>query len=73
MVKLISYIASLLALGQTIAAAKAITSFSEWVDGILEDPNGDNMTPEEVINAFKSGQFNTPSAGTLAIYPIYCA
>lgn len=73
MVKLIPYVASLLALGQAVAAAKAVTSFSEWVDGILEDPNGDNMTPEEVINAFKSGQFSTPPAGTSTIYPIYCA
>lgn len=72
MVKLIPYVASLLALGQATAAAKAVTSFSEWVDGILEDPNGDNMTPEEVINAFTSGQFSTP-AGTSTIYPIYCA
>ncbi|KAH7345906.1 hypothetical protein BKA66DRAFT_576844 [Pyrenochaeta sp. MPI-SDFR-AT-0127] len=62
MVKLIPYVASLLALSQAIAAAKAVTSFSEWVDGILEDPNGDNMTPEEVINAYKNGQFSTPSA-----------
>ncbi|KAJ4368907.1 hypothetical protein N0V83_005989 [Neocucurbitaria cava] len=62
MVKLIPYVASLLALGQAIAAAKAVTSFSEWVDGILEDPAGDNMTPEEVIVAYKSGQFSTPPA-----------
>jgi lipoate-protein ligase A len=73
MVNFIPYVASLLALGQAIAAAKAVTSFSEWVDGILEDPNGDNMTPEEVIDAFQSGLFSTPPAGTLTAYPIYCA
>ena len=60
MVKLIPYVASLLALGQVIAAAKAVTSFSEWVDGILEDPTGDNLTPEEVVEAFKSGEFGAP-------------
>ncbi|KAH7073705.1 hypothetical protein BKA63DRAFT_514655 [Paraphoma chrysanthemicola] len=62
MVKVIPYVASLLALGQAVAAAKAVTSFSEWVDGILENPDGDNMTPEEVIDAFNKGQFSPPSA-----------
>ncbi|KAL1798239.1 hypothetical protein ACET3X_002276 [Alternaria dauci] len=63
MVQILPYVASFLALGQAVAAAKAVTSFSEWVDGILENPDGDNMTPEEVIDAFKSGQFNSsPSA-----------
>ncbi|KAH7406469.1 hypothetical protein DE146DRAFT_629787 [Phaeosphaeria sp. MPI-PUGE-AT-0046c] len=57
MIKLIPYIATLLALGQVVVAAKAVSSFSEWVDGLLEKPEGDNMTPEEVINAFQSGQF----------------
>ncbi|ORY07648.1 hypothetical protein BCR34DRAFT_631010 [Clohesyomyces aquaticus] len=64
MVKLILCVASLLALGQTAAAAKAVTSFSEWVDGIIADPTGDNMTPGEVVDAFKSGNFTTPPAGT---------
>ncbi len=71
MAKLIPYIAALLALGQVITAAKAVTSFSQWVDGILEDPNGDNMTPEEVIAAFKSGNFSTPTAGKSIVNPIY--
>ncbi|CAN9454183.1 unnamed protein product [Alternaria alternata] len=63
MVQLLPYVASLLALGQAVVAAKAVTSFSEWVDGILENPDGENMTPEEVVVAFKSGQFNSsPSA-----------
>lgn len=70
MVKLIPYVASLLALGQAVAAAKAVTSFSEWVDGILENPDGDNMTPEEVIDAFQSGQFSTAPSGTCTVYPI---
>jgi hypothetical protein len=59
MVKLIPFVASLLALSQAAVAAKAVTSFSEWVDGIIENPDGDNMTPEEVVDAFKSGQFST--------------
>jgi hypothetical protein len=67
MVKLISYITSLLALGQAVAAAKAVTSFSEWVDGILENPDGDNLTPEEVVEAFQSGQFSTPPSGMLTL------
>ncbi|KAH7395040.1 hypothetical protein DE146DRAFT_633405 [Phaeosphaeria sp. MPI-PUGE-AT-0046c] len=60
MVKLIPYAASLLALGQAVIAAKAVTSFTEWVDGILENPGGEHMTPEEVVNAYESGQFSTP-------------
>ncbi|KAH8626723.1 hypothetical protein IG631_18741 [Alternaria alternata] len=68
MVQLLPYVASLLALGQAVAATKAVTSFSEWVDGILENPDGDNMTPEEVVVAFKSGEFNSsPSAMTLLV------
>lgn len=67
MVQLISYVASLLALSQAVAAAKAVTSFSEWVDGIIENPDGDNMTPEEVVDAFQSGQFSTPPSGILTV------
>jgi len=44
MVKLISSIASLLAFGQAIAVANAVSSFSEWVDGIIENPQGDHMS-----------------------------
>ncbi|KAF2131490.1 hypothetical protein P153DRAFT_365071 [Dothidotthia symphoricarpi CBS 119687] len=66
MVQLLPYVASLLALGQAVAAAKAVTSFSEWVDGIIENPDGDNMTPEEVVAAFQSGQFSTPPSAKLS-------
>ncbi|OAK94143.1 hypothetical protein IQ06DRAFT_310864 [Phaeosphaeriaceae sp. SRC1lsM3a] len=58
MVNIIPYVASLLALGRAVTAAKAASSFSQWVEGILEDPEGDNMTPEEVINAYQSGHFD---------------
>jgi hypothetical protein len=67
MVKVIPYLASLLALGQAVAAAKAVTSFSEWVDGILENPNGDNMTPEEVVDAYMSGEFTSTPSGMFVI------
>ncbi|EUC39894.1 hypothetical protein COCMIDRAFT_110248 [Bipolaris oryzae ATCC 44560] len=60
MVQIIPYIASLLALGQAVTAAKAVSSFSEWVEGIVANPDGDNMTPEEVVEAFKAGQFSSP-------------
>jgi hypothetical protein len=70
MVKLTPYVTSILALGQVVTAAKPVTSFSDWVDGILENPAGDNMTPEEVIDAFQSGHFITPPAGT--IHPYLC-
>ena len=68
MVKVIPYVATLLAFGQAVVAAKAVTSFTEWVDGILENPNGDNMKPEEVIEAYKSGLFNPPPAGTGTVH-----
>ncbi|KAK3196490.1 hypothetical protein K4F52_000372 [Lecanicillium sp. MT-2017a] len=61
MVKVVPYFAGLLALCQGAVATKAVTSFSEWVDGILEDPNGNHMKPEEVVAAFQSGQFNSPT------------
>lgn len=69
MVQLIPYVLSLLALGQAVTSAKAVKSFSEWVDGILENPDGDNMTPEEVIDAFNSGQFSTPPSGMSTVLP----
>lgn len=65
MVKVIPYIVSLLALGQAVATAKVVSSFSQWVDGILEDPQGDNMTPEQVISAYQSGQFDGSPSGML--------
>jgi hypothetical protein len=71
MIKLISYVASLLALGQAVAAAEEVTSFSERVEGILENPDRDNMTPEEVVDASKSGQFSTSPLGISAISPIH--
>jgi hypothetical protein len=67
MVKFIPYLASLLALSQAVAAAKAVTSFSEWVDGILENPNGDNMTPEEVVDAYMSGEFTAQPSGIFSV------
>lgn len=72
MVKVVPYIAGLLALGQAAAAAKAVTSFSEWVDGILDDPNGDHMKPEEVVAAFQSGQFDSPTPGTDVFHLTSC-
>lgn len=63
----------MLALGQAVVAAKAVTSFAEWVDGILENPDGDNMTPEEVVSAYESGQFSTPPSGIPTVQPIHCA
>jgi hypothetical protein len=64
MVQITAYVAALLTLGQAAVAAKAVTSFSEWVEGILENPDGDNMTPEQVVDAFKSGKFSTPTTPT---------
>lgn len=65
MVKVISYIVSLLALGQAVAAAKVVSSISQCVDGILEDPQGDNMTPEQFVSAYQSRQFDGAPSGML--------
>jgi hypothetical protein len=73
MVQIIPYIASLLALGQAVAAAKQVTSFTEWIDGIVANPDGDNMTPDEVLEAFNAGKFSTPPEGMSAIRSIFCA
>lgn len=73
MVKVVPYITGLLAICQGAVATKAVTSFSEWVDGILEDPNGNHMKPEEVVAAFQSGQFNSPTPGTYIFHLTSCA
>ena len=73
MVQIVPYIASILALGQAVTAAKAVSSFSEWVEGIVANPDGDNMTPEEVVEAFKAGQFSSPPEGMSAVRSISLA
>jgi len=69
MVNLLPSIASLLAFGQAITVVNAVSSFSESVDGILENPQGDHMSPETVIEAFRSGNFSAPpAAGSLNMH-----
>jgi hypothetical protein len=73
MVQIGPYVASLLALGQGVTAAKAVSSFSEWIEGIVADPKGDNMTPKEVVKAFKAGQFSSSPEGMSAVRSTHLA
>ncbi|KAJ5017490.1 hypothetical protein K4K57_008482 [Colletotrichum sp. SAR 10_99] len=51
-------VATLAAVGPLAAAAPAATpapeifSFAKWVDGIIANPHGDNLTPEEAVEAY---------------------
>lgn len=64
MVNFTPHFLALLAFGHAVTAAQTVTSFSEWVEGIIADPNGDHLSPEDAVAAFKSGVFSVPSAGT---------
>ncbi|KAF6788740.1 hypothetical protein CSOJ01_14953 [Colletotrichum sojae] len=37
-------------------------SFGKWVDGIIANPDGDNLTPEEAIEAWKASANETAAA-----------
>jgi len=39
-------------------------SFAEWVEGIIADPQGNHLTPEQAIAAFNAGLGNATSSGT---------
>jgi hypothetical protein len=39
-------------------------SFAEWVEGIIANPQGDHLTPEQAIAAFNASRNNTGSSGT---------
>ncbi|KAJ5006675.1 hypothetical protein K4K48_002842 [Colletotrichum sp. SAR 10_66] len=51
-------VATLAAVAPLAAAAPAATqapeifSFAKWVDGIIANPHGDNLTPEEAVKAY---------------------
>ncbi|KAJ0381786.1 hypothetical protein COL922a_013849 [Colletotrichum nupharicola] len=51
-------VATLAAVAPLAAAAPAATpapeifSFAKWVDGIIANPHGDNLTPEEAVEAY---------------------
>ncbi|KXX75566.1 hypothetical protein MMYC01_208796 [Madurella mycetomatis] len=62
MVNFTPHFLTLLAFGHAVAAAQTVTSFSEWVEGIIADPNGDHLSPEDAVAAFKSGAFSVPPA-----------
>lgn len=34
-------------------------SFAEWVEGIIANPDGDNLTPEEAVAAWEASVNNT--------------
>ncbi|KAK1960980.1 hypothetical protein LY78DRAFT_645670 [Colletotrichum sublineola] len=47
-----------------VAASSSTFSFSKWVDGILANPNGDNLTPEEAVEAWKESLNETSAVAT---------
>ncbi|KAF6832374.1 hypothetical protein CPLU01_06199 [Colletotrichum plurivorum] len=58
-----------LALAQLTGAAPTqkeetveLFSFGKWVDGIIANPDGDNLTPEEAIEAWKASINETAAA-----------
>ncbi|KAK2064118.1 hypothetical protein LY76DRAFT_587829 [Colletotrichum caudatum] len=59
----------------TRSGAAEVFSFSRWVDGIIADPDGDNLTPEEAVEAWHA-TLNEASAattgGTLLQKRYYC-
>ncbi|KAF4854202.1 hypothetical protein CGCSCA4_v001823 [Colletotrichum siamense] len=45
-------VAPLAAAAPAAAQAPEIFSFAKWVDGIIANPHGDNLTPEEAVEAY---------------------
>lgn len=39
-----------------------VFSFSKWVDGIIANPDGDNLTPEEAVEAWHASLNETSAA-----------
>ncbi|GKT40607.1 uncharacterized protein ColSpa_00788 [Colletotrichum spaethianum] len=48
----------------TQSDAIEIFSFSKWVDGIIANPSGDNLTPEEAVEAWHASLNETSAAPT---------
>ncbi|KAF9871383.1 hypothetical protein CkaCkLH20_11030 [Colletotrichum karsti] len=57
-------LASIAGAAPTAAAAEVFT-FSAWVEGIIANPDGDNLTPEEAVEAWRASKNITDvAAGT---------
>src|SRR5690554_2258061 len=37
-------------------------SFGKWIDGIIDNPDGDNLTPEEAVAAWSASSNGTSTA-----------
>ncbi|EFQ27390.1 hypothetical protein CGRA01v4_04466 [Colletotrichum graminicola] len=48
----------------TQSGTTEVFSFSKWVDGIIANPNGDNLTPEEAVEAWHASVNETSAAAT---------
>ncbi|KAK1849735.1 hypothetical protein CCHR01_07637 [Colletotrichum chrysophilum] len=63
-------VATLAAVAPLAAAAPAATpapeifSFAKWVDGIIANPYGDNLTPEEAVEAYYKSRNEVPEAAS---------
>jgi hypothetical protein len=40
-------------------------SFSNWVESIIANPDGDNLSPEQVVEAWQASLNNTQADGAL--------
>jgi hypothetical protein len=42
-----------------------VFSFGKWIDGIIANPDGNNLTPEEAVAAWSASSNGTRAAGGL--------
>jgi hypothetical protein len=67
---LLASLALALTLALPTAPAEAeIFSFSQWVEGIIANPDGNNLTPDEAVAAW-TASLNTTRAGELKHWSI---
>ncbi|KAF4777954.1 hypothetical protein HER10_EVM0010672 [Colletotrichum scovillei] len=50
----------------TQSDAAEVFSFAKWVDGIIANPEGDNLTPSQAVEAWRESVNATESDGTTA-------
>jgi len=50
----------------TASTAKSSFSFVDWVDGIIANPDGEHLTPEEAVAAFHAAGGSNQAFGEFA-------
>ncbi|TQN67732.1 hypothetical protein CSHISOI_07716 [Colletotrichum shisoi] len=59
----------------TRSDAVEVFSFGKWIDGIIANPEGDNLTPDEAVEAWHASLENTsvaPTGENLLVKRYYC-